>query len=86
MKVQPIGSSGAAIFCGHEDLSRYGFVPAALTLDQALRLVRDACPRLGPITELELYPGALGVLIFAHLLPGRRGRFPYRGRVRRHSG
>ncbi len=90
MTFQPIGANRAALFCTDADLSAYGFTAGTLTLDQALRLLRDACRPAGlplePVEELELYPDDRGVLIFARRKPARprppHGLRP--GRVRRY--
>lgn len=88
MTIQPTGADGAAIYCTPSDLAVHGFTPDTLTLEQALLLIREACRpsglRLQAVTELELYPDARGVLIFAHLKPGYPAR-PDRRRPLRHS-
>lgn len=93
MTIQPTGAGGAALFCTPDDLSAHGFTPATLTLEQAMLLLREACRPSGlslpAVTELEIFPDARGVLIFAHLKPLPSARpTPHRplrrSRVRRH--
>lgn len=93
MTIQPIGADNAALFCTPEDLAAHGFAPSALTLEQAMLLLREACRPSGlslqSVTELELFPDTRGVLIFAHLNPRPQARptprWPLRhSRVRRY--
>ncbi len=90
MTIQPIGPSGACVYCDARDLAAWGTSPGSLTLEQALRLVRQALGCAVPVSRVELYPDPLGAMIFAQLELGRAPRPPYprprrRGRVRRHS-
>jgi len=89
MTIQPIGPSGACVTCDAQDLAAWGTSPGAITLEQALRLVRQALGRAIPVSRVELYPDPKGVMIFAQLEPGRAPRPPIlrprrRGRVRRY--
>ena len=65
MTIQPIGSAGVALY----------LTPAGLTLERAADLARSAFRQSGmepegPL-EIEAYPGACGVLVFArvHMQP-----------------
>ncbi len=73
MNIEPIGATAAALSLTAHDLSRYGFDPCRLTLDQALRLTRDGLAAAGlslpGALELEAFPDGEGVLILARALP-----------------
>lgn len=73
MTIEPIGAASIAVYLTPADLSRYGITPAALTLEQALTLTREACRRAGipleGVVEIEAYPECCGVLVFAHIRP-----------------
>ncbi len=90
MTIQPIGPSGACVYCDAQDLAAWGTSPGSITPEQALRLVRQVLGRAVPVSRVELYPDPLGAMIFAQLEPGRAPRPPIlrprrRGRVRRRS-
>lgn len=90
MTIQPIGPSGACVFCDARDLAAWGTSPGAITQEQALRLVRQAVGYAIPVSWVELYPDPQGAMIFAQLEPERASRPSVqrprrRGRVRRHS-
>ncbi len=92
MTVQPVGDGGAALSFTCADLVPYGFAPACLTREQALRLTRDGLLVAGldlrGALEVEAYPSDCGVLILARSAPRlparplpvrtyRRGRLPH---------
>ena len=106
MTIQPIGSASVALYITPADLKEHGLTPAGLTLERALAITQTAFHEAG-ITlegsiEIEAYPDACGVLVFAHVRarrsgPGflltswslwwpRPGICPHRGRMRRCSG
>lgn len=69
MTIQSIGSGSAVLYITAADLKERGLTPAQLTLEEALELARSAfaksgMPLEGPI-EIEAYPEACGVLVFA---------------------
>lgn len=71
MTIQPIGSASVALYLTPADLRAHGATPEDLTRDLALHLTRRALlqaglPAEGPM-EIEAYPDACGVLLFAHL-------------------
>lgn len=77
MTIQPIGSASVALYITPADLKEHGLTPAGLTLEQALKLTRTAFRRAGMdlegSIEIEAYPEACGVLVFARVrAPGRR--------------
>ena len=103
MTIQPIGSASVALYITPADLKEHGLTPAGLTLERALAITQTAFHEAG-ITlegsiEIEAYPDACGVLVFAHvraperawfsfdeLEPAVAGICPHRGRMRRCSG
>ncbi len=90
MTIQPIGPSGACVYCDARDLAAWGTSPDSLTREQALRLVRQALGPAVPVSRVELYPDLWGAMIFAQLEFGASRRPQAirpcrRGRVRRHS-
>ena len=90
MTIQPISEGWTTLFFTAQELSRRGLSPDTLTQRQAMDLVRTARRADGRlpemVTELEVYPEQMGVLIFAHLRPARPVpiRPIRRGRVRRY--
>ena len=71
MTIQPIGNASVALYITPADLKEHGLTPAGLTLERALELTRDAFHEAG-ITldgsiEIEAYPNACGVLVFARV-------------------
>ena len=90
MTIQPISEAWTTLFFTAQELSHRGLTPETLTRQQAIDLVRTARRADGrlpeAVTELEVYPEAMGVLIFAHLRPARPVpiRPIRRGRVRRY--
>ena len=105
MTIQPIGSASVALYITPADLKEHGLTPAGLTLERALAITQTAFHEAG-ITlegsiEIEAYPDACGVLVFAHVRAPERAWFsfdelepvvaaardlPHRGRMRRCSG
>lgn len=73
MTIQPIGTASIALYLTPADLSKYGFTPSGLTLEQALLLTREACEHSGIVldgaVEIEAYPEYCGVLVFARIRP-----------------
>lgn len=71
MTIQPIGASSVALYITPADLKEHGITPAQLTLEQALSLTQDAFEEAGialeGAIEIEAYPEACGVLVFAHI-------------------
>lgn len=90
MTIQPISEAWTALFFTAGELSQRGLTPGDLTRRQAVDLIRWARRTDGrlpeTVTELEVYPEPLGVLIFACLRPARpvAVRPIRRGRVRRY--
>lgn len=74
MTIQQTGAASAALYLTPADLKRRGIKNHSdLTLEQALALTSDAFREAGialdgPI-EIEAFPDACGVLIFAHIRP-----------------
>ena len=71
MTIQPIGSASVALYITPADLKEHGLTPAGLTLERALAITQTAFHEAG-ITlegsiEIEAYPDACGVLVFAHV-------------------
>ena len=90
MTIQPISEAWTTLFFTAQELSGRGLTPDTLTPQQAIDLVRTARRADGrlpeTVTELEVYPQPMGVLIFACVRPARPApiRPIRRGRVRRH--
>ena len=83
MTIQPIGNASVALYITPADLKEHGLTPAGLTLERALELTRDAFHEAG-ITldgsiEIEAYPNACGVLVFARVAPPPRQWFSFSG-------
>ena len=83
MTIQPIGSASVALYITPADLKEHGLTPAGLTLERALAITQTAFHEAG-ITlegsiEIEAYPDACGVLVFAHV------RAPSDGNGRKHA-
>ncbi len=76
MTIQPIGLSNIALYITPADLEERGLTPEALTSERAMKLTREAFCKAGIQTqgtlEIEAYPSACGVLVFAHIVPPRR--------------
>jgi negative regulator of genetic competence, sporulation and motility len=71
MTIQPIGTASVALYITPADLREHGLTPAQLTLERALELTQTAFDEAG-ITldgaiEIEAYPNACGVLVFARI-------------------
>jgi negative regulator of genetic competence, sporulation and motility len=73
MTIQPLGGAGAALYITASDLRQRGLTPGGLTLEEALTLTREAFARQGiqqeGAIEIEAYPDAQGVLVFARVRP-----------------
>lgn len=71
MTIQPIGAASVALYITPADLREHGLTPAQLTLEQALELTQTAFDQAGMTLdgaiEIEAYPDACGVLVFAHV-------------------
>ena len=83
MTIQPISDASVALYITPADLKEHGLTPAALTLEGALSLARDAFREAGielagPV-EIEAYPGTCGVLVFARVRPRSRAWFSFGG-------
>lgn len=83
MTIQPIGTASVALYITPADLREHGLTPAGLTLERALELTQCAFDEAG-ITldgsiEIEAYPDACGVLVFAHVKPPERIWFSFEG-------
>ena len=79
MTIQPIGSASVALYITPADLKEHGLTPAGLTLERALAITQTAFHEAG-ITlegsiEIEAYPDACGVLVFAHVRAPERAWF-----------
>ena len=76
MTIQPISAASVALYLTPADLREHGLTPTQLTLERALELTRAAFDQAGMdldgAIEIEAYPDACGVLVFAHVrLPDR---------------
>lgn len=71
MTIQPIGAASVALYITPADLREHGLAPAQLTLERALELTQAAFHEAGMsldgAIEIEAYPDACGVLVFAHV-------------------
>lgn len=71
MTIQQINPASIAVYLTPGDLEARGYSAGALTLEQAFQLTRSACAELGyntnGILEIEAFPDACGVLVFAKL-------------------
>lgn len=76
MTIQPIGAASAALYITPADLKEHGLTPAQLTLERALELTQSAFSEAGialdGAIEIEAYPDACGVLVFARVRPPER--------------
>ena len=87
MTIQPIGSASVALYITPADLKEHGLTPAGLTLERALAITQTAFHEAG-ITlegsiEIEAYPDACGVLVFAHVRAPERAWFSFDGQIGR---
>lgn len=83
MTIQSIGTASVALYITPADLKEHGLTPAGLTLERALELTQDAFRQAG-ITldgsiEIEAYPDACGVLVFARVKPPQSLWFSFEG-------
>ena len=83
MTIQPISDASVALYITPADLKEHGLTPTALTLEGTLSLAQDAFRQAGidlagPV-EIEAYPGACGVLVFARVRPRSRAWFSFGG-------
>ncbi len=71
MTIQPIGAASVALYITPADLREHGLTPAQLTLERALELTQAAFQEAGMALdgaiEIEAYPDACGVLVFARI-------------------
>ena len=71
MTIQQINPASIAVYLTPEDLADHGYLAEDLTVQQALHMMRMACGKLGfvpaGIVEIEAFPDACGVLVFARL-------------------
>lgn len=76
MTIQPIGTSSVALYITPADLKEHDLTPAQLTLERALALTQTAFDEAGialdGAIEIEAYPDACGVLVFARIRPPER--------------
>lgn len=83
MTIQPIGTGSAVLYITSADLKEQGLTPAQLTLEGALELARSAFSGAGlsmeGAIEIEAYPDACGVLVFARVTPPPRQWFSFPG-------
>lgn len=83
MTIQPIGNTSMALYITPSDLEERGLTPAALTLEGALELTQSAFRQAGLTLEgsieIEAYPDAWGVLVFAHMRRPDRVWFSFDG-------
>ena len=81
MTIQPIGTASVALYITPADLKEHGLTPAGLTLERALELThsafREAGITLDGSIEIEAYPEACGVLVFAHIKTPERLWFSF---------
>lgn len=71
MTIQPLSAASMALYITPADLREHGLTPAQLTLERALELTRAAFDEAGialdGAIEIEAYPDACGVLVFARV-------------------
>lgn len=83
MTIEPIGSASVALYITAADLKQRGMTPQSITLEEALRLARQAFEEAGITTdgaiEIEAYPNGCGVLVFARVQPGGGRWFSFDG-------
>ncbi len=83
MTIQPIGSSSVALYITPADLKEHGLTPSGLTLERALELTQTAFRQAGIALdgsiEIEAYPNACGVLVFARVQAPERLWFSFDG-------
>ena len=83
MTIQSIGTASVALYISQTDLKAHGLTPAGLTLERALEFThaafREAGITLDGSIEIEAYPEACGVLVFAHVKIPQRVWFSFAG-------
>ncbi len=83
MTIQPIGTASVALYITPADLKEHGLTPAGLTLERALELTHSAFEEAGIALdgsiEIEAYPEACGVLVFARIKEPERLWFSFDG-------
>ncbi len=83
MTIEPIGSASVALYITPADLEQRGLTPQSITLEEALRLARQAFAEAGIAAdgaiEIEAYPNVCGVLVFARVQSGRESWFSFEG-------
>ena len=83
MTIQSIGTASVALYISQTDLKAHGLTPAGLTLERALEFThaafREAGITLDGSIEIEAYPEACGVLVFAHVKVPQRVWFSFSG-------
>lgn len=81
MTIQPIGSASVALYITPADLKEHGLTPSGLTLERALELTQTAFRQAGIALdgsiEIEAYPDACGVLVFARVRVPERAWFSF---------
>ena len=83
MTIQSIGTASVALYISQTDLNAHCLTPAGLTLERALEFThaafREAGITLDGSIEIEAYPEACGVLVFAHVKVPQRVWFSFSG-------
>lgn len=73
MTIHAISHASVALYITPTDLLEHGLTPGTLTLERALTLARDAFAEAGVepegSMEIDAFPDACGVLIFARVKP-----------------
>ncbi|MGI6497884.1 MAG: adaptor protein MecA [Oscillospiraceae bacterium] len=81
MTIQQINPASIAVYLSPEDLADHGCFAEDLTIQEAFRITRLACGKLGfsptGILEIEAFPNACGVLVFAKLHEQHRALFRF---------
>ena len=81
MTIQQINPASIAVYLSPEDLADHGCLADDLTIQQAFQITRIACGKLGfspsGILEIEAFPDACGVLVFAKLHERHRMLFRF---------
>lgn len=81
MTIQQINPASIAVYLSPEDLADHGCLADNLTVQQAFHITRMACGKLGfspsGILEIEAFPDACGVLVFAKLHERRHMLFRF---------
>lgn len=83
MTIEPISGKTAAVYITPAELKAWGLTPETITAEAAAELARKAFASVGMraegTIEIEAYPDALGVLLFARIRTGAEKWFSFDG-------